>query len=611
VFYDDAQVVQLREREREQLSFFFRIITLCTIHCCSLLRYNTTMPSMEESKFNNDESENISTIAPTKCKMGSAGILQASAAERARIIGQQRQLSLKKRLSAHNQIRIMANDHHAKFTTPTMRQFSAPKIRRHVSCNPSSDTSLEQKKQEQLQRRHTFDAMEIVDVNANNDNCSLGTVQEGQQSCEEFQTSRHAGEIFVEREFKQGMDVMKHGGLSSEHNRNTREINSLTSQQLKSKASQDPNNAPARNSHDEVMKPLRPSSRQREKSIRLSVDTRNEFFSVNERVDEVGTNEKLEENSSPAENHRPSDTSEKSSEEYARVGVAEHDCSSLSSTESSVLTDVNSLNFDDHAALKAFLTSPAKGPMKCYIKRSRSGLKLYPEYRLYLKRGDRFLMFAKKKPKNRTSNYMITTIPDSNQHNGKISKDRIIGKLRSNFLGTEFQIFDSGVNRSKVNSENDGEYATDVRSELGAITYAANVLGAKGPRKMQVCLNKISEETGKTIKKWQSVHKNEEMLSCMKNKSQPGIDFLEMFANRPPRWNENVGAYVLNFNGRVTMASVKNFQLIKEYDESERIILQFGRCSDDEFTMDLDWPMTPLQAFAISLSSFDSKIACD
>lgn len=32
--------------------------------------------------------------------------------------------------------------------------------------------------------------------------------------------------------------------------------------------------------------------------------------------------------------------------------------------------------------------------------------------------------------------------------------------------------------------------------------------------------------------------------------------------NKPPKWNEKVAAFVLNFNGRVTMASVKNFQLV-------------------------------------------------
>lgn len=71
-----------------------------------------------------------------------------------------------------------------------------------------------------------------------------------------------------------------------------------------------------------------------------------------------------------------------------------------------------------------------------------------------------------------------------------------------------------------------------------------------------------------------------------------------------------VGAYVLNFNGRVTMASVKNFQLV-EPEEQDAVLLQFGRVGKDEFTMDFRYPLTPFQAFAVTLSSFDSKIACD
>ena len=80
--------------------------------------------------------------------------------------------------------------------------------------------------------------------------------------------------------------------------------------------------------------------------------------------------------------------------------------------------------------------------------------------------------------------------------------------------------------------------------------------------------------------------------------------------NKPPRWNDQVGAYVLNFNGRVTMASVRNFQLV-ELDEQDAVLLQFGRVGKDEFTLDFRYPLTPFQAFAITLSSFDSKIACD
>lgn len=36
-------------------------------------------------------------------------------------------------------------------------------------------------------------------------------------------------------------------------------------------------------------------------------------------------------------------------------------------------------------------------------------------------------------------------------------------------------------------------------------------------------------------------------------------DDLMFFFNKPPKWNESVQAFVLNFNGRVDKASVKNF----------------------------------------------------
>ena len=58
------------------------------------------------------------------------------------------------------------------------------------------------------------------------------------------------------------------------------------------------------------------------------------------------------------------------------------------------------------------------------------------------------------------------------------------------------------------------------------------------------------------------------------------------------------------------MASVKNFQLVTPEDE-DSVILQFGRVGKDLFTLDLQWPLSPLQAFGLALSSLDSKLACE
>ena len=272
--------------------------------------------------------------------------------------------------------------------------------------------------------------------------------------------------------------------------------------------------------------------------------------------------------------------------------------------------------------MRNFLTSPLPkncGILQCYIRRNKSGTnKLYPVYSLYLKDGDVFLMTSKKKPQNKTSNYLITM----DQNDMKKTGRGYLGKLRSNFVGTEFQIFDNGLNPKDTDPEETSD-GKSVRLEMGSIIYAANVLGSRGPRKMQVALPGLDEEdhiipwkdgscesnnvTNNSNTTNNNNYSSDDILTRMKERNLKDLNYL---INKPPRWNEQVGAYVLNFNGRVTMASVKNFQLV-DPDEQNAVVLQFGRVGKDDFTMDLQYPISPFQAFAVTLSSFDSKIACD
>lgn len=84
----------------------------------------------------------------------------------------------------------------------------------------------------------------------------------------------------------------------------------------------------------------------------------------------------------------------------------------------------------------------------------------------------------------------------------------------------------------------------------------------------------------------------------------------DLYRNKPPRWEERIGAFVLNFNKRVTLASVKNFQLVS-MEDPDVVYLQFGRAGKEIFSMDVRYPLTPVQAFGISLSSFDYKLCCE
>jgi tubby-related protein 1 len=88
------------------------------------------------------------------------------------------------------------------------------------------------------------------------------------------------------------------------------------------------------------------------------------------------------------------------------------------------------------------------------------------------------------------------------------------------------------------------------------------------------------------------------------------LDGILGLQNKSPIWNDDIQSYLLNFHGRVTQASVKNFQVIHNTDP-DYIIMQFGRVGEDVFTLDFRYPMCALQAFGIALSSFDGKLACE
>ncbi len=276
-------------------------------------------------------------------------------------------------------------------------------------------------------------------------------------------------------------------------------------------------------------------------------------------------------------------------------------------------TDANnfwkSIDWNNQEEVKRIVMAPCPknlGTVRCYMRRHKGKSKLFPEYRAYLEEGDIFLMTSKKRAKKQSSNYLISIgRNDYNKHSSNI-----VGKLRANFLGTEFQIYDGGKNPKSIDPFFDEKINQDPRSELGAIIYTSNILGNRGPRKMQVCINRIANGEN-NVKQWQPVHKDEEMLQSFKNKTETAIRHLLMYENRQPKWNEDLGSYVLNFNKRVNLASVKNFQLIDPYGNEDRVVLQFGRTSKDQFIMDVQWPMSLFQAFAICLSSCDSKIACD
>lgn len=299
--------------------------------------------------------------------------------------------------------------------------------------------------------------------------------------------------------------------------------------------------------------------------------------------------------------------------EYPMVAPSASSAAAAGGGGSSIPDDENPIYFDtaDPEALLNFVSSPApevSGKIKCEIKRDKKGIGKgsYPEYYLRLERPNAkdpsktdkvFLLAGRKRKKSKGANYIISV--DAMD----LSRDSesFVAKLRSNFVGTSFTVFDNGENLKKKTLDDGEQY----RRELGAIKYETNILGYKGPRKMTVIIPAMD-----------STHQPMEfrplrpMDQLLEREKEGRMDDLVQMTNKSPSWSEDSMSYVLNFGGRVTMASVKNFQIVHAKDP-DYVVLQFGRVAEHLFTMDYQYPMSAIQAFAICLSSLESKLACE
>lgn len=305
---------------------------------------------------------------------------------------------------------------------------------------------------------------------------------------------------------------------------------------------------------------------------------------------------------------------------------------------------------------------PRDAPIQCYIKRDRAT----STHRLYFgltpseDESDKLLLAAKKIRKATRTEFAISLVADDFSR----ASSTYVGKLRSNFLGTKFTIYDSqppsdaaiqpNNNRSsqRFNKKQVSPRVPACSYSIATISYELNVLRTRGPRRMNCMMHSIPissiQEGGSapTPKSFPHSFDDTHSLSAPSFKSKDlnftrsascvsgpissvsgpissvsgpiCVDSL-MLKNKAPRWHEQLQCWCLNFKGRVTVASVKNFQLVASVDsshnvsavEQDKVILQFGKIGKDIFTMDYRYPLSAYQAFAICLSSFDTKPACE
>ncbi|CAI9763731.1 unnamed protein product [Fraxinus pennsylvanica] len=260
---------------------------------------------------------------------------------------------------------------------------------------------------------------------------------------------------------------------------------------------------------------------------------------------------------------------------------------------------------------------PRDSPIQCFIKRERA-TSMYLLY-LGLTRGEpsKLLLAAKRIRRATKTNFLISlSANDFTQ-----TSNNYVGKLRSNFFGSKFVIHacqppssstiqSHGWSHKKVSTWKVTPSLPVCNYNVATISYELNVLRTRGPRRMQCNMQTIPvsaiQEGGSAPTPATFSNDLEEMFSPLsvltkKNQKSTSISPVKLPAsicstkdplvlrNKIPRWHEQLQCWCLNFRGRVTVASVKNFQLVAAVDESknvpsveqEKVILQFRKIGKD------------------------------
>ena len=297
---------------------------------------------------------------------------------------------------------------------------------------------------------------------------------------------------------------------------------------------------------------------------------------------------------------------------------------------------------------------PGVPRVQCLVRRHRSGLGLYPTYRMYLTRrrqgplqrdgptnkreeqGEVFLLSARRRKGVASAghSFLISRHPTDLEHG-----PNHVAKLRANLIGSQWTLYDCGANPTKLEK---GTATGSPRRELAHIRARHNLAGRHGHRRTRVTLPPLDKSatylqphglapasSEESLSRGYKKHKQrvayrseEEAVAASVDSNSTVSNFTQQTNHAPEEATRELfffdsidaeidpssGKHSLEFGGRALRNSVKNFQL-ESIQEPGTVAFMFAKYGKNEYILDYSYPMSPLQAFAMGLSSLSFKIA--
>jgi len=216
-------------------------------------------------------------------------------------------------------------------------------------------------------------------------------------------------------------------------------------------------------------------------------------------------------------------------------------------------------------------------------------------YRLFTDDGD-FLMYAQAVPEARKVQFFLY------QPNDKVfDPNRPAFTMSWNEKQTEWRVVQDKCENCQFSPKacavSPKACACRGKQQVAFIKHSRMNIGDGDPNRMEVRIPGFYSDKSRVIwcPKLGRSDLGSEPFDASSQESQ-------QLVTKAPVWNNEVGGLVLDFQGRSVLSSAKNFQLSLG-QRPEHVICQYGKIDKQTFSLDFRYPLSSVQAFAISLTT--------